>query len=80
MNNYRLIHGHEGLELGREDFLAWSQTMDERYRDYSRWLDEAYRLAGIDLILSDRCWQPFRTDFDRSFFRYVFRIDELVLE
>jgi uncharacterized protein len=80
INNYRTIHRHEGLELSRAQFLEYSDAMDARYHDYTEWLQTAYRDANIDLILSDRCWQPFRTDFDTRFFRYVFRVDELVLD
>ena len=78
--NYQQLYGHEGMELSKEDFLKYSAEMDDHFNDYTEWLDKTYQDENIDFIFADRVWQPFDTNFEQPYFKYVFRIDELVLD
>jgi len=78
--NYNELYGLKGLELTKSDFLEYSSKMDNNFKNYDNWLDSCFEKCNIDYMFADRVWQPFDTDFNQKYFRYVFRIDELVLD
>lgn len=80
MYNYKELYGMKGSDLTRKEFLAYSEQMDRNFKDYIPWLEAGFKKCNIDIIFSDRVWQPFDTDFDTRYFRYVFRVDEMVLD
>ena len=80
MYNYKELYGMESPDLTKEDFLDYSEKMDRNFKNYEVWLDSGFQKCNIDIMFSDRVWQPFDTDFNTRYFRYVFRIDELVLD
>lgn len=80
INNYKQLYGFEGEELTREDFLNYSEQTDRNFQNYSQWLDSVCRKCNIQLMLTDQVWAPFNPNTGSEYFRYVFRIDQLVLE
>jgi len=80
INNYKQLYGFKGDELTREDFLWLSDQTDLNFRNYPRWLDSVCRKSNIQLMLTDQVWAPFNPNTGSDYFRYVFRIDQLVLD
>jgi hypothetical protein len=80
INNYRQLYGFEGEELTREAFLKLSEQTDQNFQDYPRWLDSVCRKCNIQLMFTDQVWAPFNPNTGSDYFRYVFRIDQLVLD
>jgi len=80
INNYKQLYGFAGDEFTREDFLKLSEQTDRNFHDYPRWLDSACRKCNIQLMLTDQVWAPFNPNTGSDYFRYVFRIDQLVLD
>ena len=78
--NYQQLYGFKGKELTRDDFLKLSEQTDLNFRDYPRWLDSVCRKCNIQLMLTDQVWAPFNPDLGSDRFRYVFRVDQLVLD
>jgi predicted TIM-barrel fold metal-dependent hydrolase len=78
--NYSELYGLEGSVLTKADFLKYSSEMDDKFKNYGDWLDSCFERCNIDYMFADRVWQPFDTNFNQKYFRYVFRIDELVLD
>lgn len=78
--NYRNLYSFDSFELSKEDFLIFSEQMDQNFKNYEAWLDHVCEKNNIDLMFADRLWQAFDADFDADHFRYVFRFDQLVLQ
>ncbi len=66
--------------MTREDFLKLSEQTDRNFQNYPQWLDSVCRKCNIQLMLTDQVWAPFNPNTGSDYFRYVFRIDQLVLD
>jgi hypothetical protein len=80
INNYRQLYGFTGSELTRNDFLKFSEMMDRHFDDYLPWLESCCKRCNIELMLTDRVSQTFNPHMESDYFRYVFRIDRLVMD
>ena len=78
--NFKMLYGLEQPHLAKADFLDFSTQMDKNFKQYDTWLDSVFKKCNMEIIFSDRLWQAFDTSFNRKYFRYVFRFDQLVLE
>jgi hypothetical protein len=80
INNYKILHGLEAEELTREDFLEFSARTDQNFQNYGEWLESVCSKCNIEVMLCDGAWNPFNHRMQSDRFRYVFRIDQLVLD
>jgi hypothetical protein len=80
ISNYKTLYGLDKPYLINEDFLKYSESMDERYKRYESWLDSCYKKLNIEMMFTDRLWQAFDVNVEEPYFGYVFRIDQLILQ
>ena len=78
--NYQKLYGLKNNEIGKSDFLQFSEQMETNFKKYESWINTVCETNNIEIMFADRLWQAFDTDFDPDHFRYVFRFDQLVLE
>jgi hypothetical protein len=55
-----------------------SAGIEENYKNYGSWFDEAFNRAGYELMFIDQYWKPFNTEIDNKYFALVFHINPLI--
>jgi len=72
------LYGFSDLYFTRENLATLSAQIEENYKDYRTWFDEAFHKAGFELMFIDQFWKPFNTELDDNYFALVFHINPLV--
>ena len=72
------LYGFHDLYFTRENIAELSVNIEENYKDYKQWFDEAFNKAGYEIMFLDQYWKPFNTELDDKYFALVFHINPLI--
>ncbi|KPK83451.1 MAG: hypothetical protein AMS27_12815 [Bacteroides sp. SM23_62_1] len=78
VKGFQKLYGFSDLYFTGENLAALSPQIEENYKDYRTWFDEAFHQAGFELMFLDQYWKPFNTEIDERYFALVFHINPLV--
>ena len=74
------LYGFNDLYFTKENIAKLSTRIEENYKDYRMWFNEAFQKAGYELMFLDQYWKPFNTKLDNKYFVLVFNINSLISE
>jgi len=80
IEGFRKLYGFEDLYLTESNINGLSAQVEEKYRDYRAWFDEAFYSAGFELMFLDQYWKPFNTEVTQPYYALVFHINPLVMQ
>lgn len=78
VKGFQRLYGFNELYFTRENIAILSAEIEENYKNYPKWFDEAYNKSRFELMFLDQYWKPFNTDIDNKHFALVFNINELI--
>ena len=79
IKGFQKLYDFSDLYFKETNFHNLSAQVEENYRDYREWFDEAFRKANFELMFLDQYWKPFSTDVVEPYYALVFHINELVM-
>lgn len=80
VKGFRKLYGFNDLYFTKDNISELSKRIEENYKNYRSWFDEAFNRAGYDLMFIDQYWKPFNTELDNKYFALVFHINPLISE
>jgi hypothetical protein len=80
VRGFRKQYGFDDMYFTKENISGLSIRIEDNYKNYKAWFDEAFHKAGFELMFLDQYWNTFNTEIDERFFALVFHINPLVLE
>ena len=80
VKGFQKQYGFSDLYFTNENIAELSPRIEEKYKNYRPWFDEAFHRAGYELMFLDQYWKPFNTELDDKYFALVFHINPLVSE
>jgi hypothetical protein len=80
VKGFRKLYGFNDLYFTKDNIRELSKRIEENYKNYGTWFDEAFNRAGYDLMFIDQYWKPFNTEIDNKYFALVFHINPLISE
>jgi len=78
VKGFQKLYGFSDLYFTRENLTTLTAQIEENYKDYRTWFDEAFHKAGFELMFVDQYWKPFNTELDDRYFALVFHINPLI--
>lgn len=78
VKGFRKLYDFNDLCFTKENIESLSGKIEERYKDYRNWFDEAFNRAGFELMFIDQYWKPFNTEIDEKHFALAFNINALI--
>jgi hypothetical protein len=82
MRGFRKLYGFSDPFFTEENVPVISARLEERYKDYNSWFEQAFQEAGFELMFLDRSWRSwhlFKTgDTGKQHFALVFHADQLI--
>jgi hypothetical protein len=80
VKGFQKQYGFSDLYFTKENIASLSARIEDNYKNYKSWFDEAFHRAGFELMFVDQYWKPFNTELDDRYFALVFHINPLVSE
>lgn len=80
VNGFRKLYDFRDLYFTRDNIAKLSAAIANNYKDYKLWFNEAFNMAGYELMFLDQYWKPFNTRIDNKHFALVFHINPLISE
>ena len=80
VRGFQKQYGFDDLYFTKENIAGLSIRIEDNYKNYKTWFDEAFNRAGFELMFLDQFWKPFNTDIDDKYFALAFQIGPLVSE
>jgi len=80
VKGFQKQYGFSDLYFTKNNIAELSVRVEDIYKDYKSWFDEAFHRAGFELMFLDQYWKPFNTQIDEKHFALVFHINPLVSE
>jgi hypothetical protein len=80
VRGFQKQYGFKDLYFTKDNIAGLSVRIEDNYKDYRSWFDEAFNRAGFELMFVDQFWKPFNTQIDEKHFALVFHINPLVSE
>jgi hypothetical protein len=80
VKGFQKLYGFNHLYFTKDNIAALSTRIEDNYKNYKSWFDEAFHRAGYELMFLDQYWKPFNTGLDTNYFALVFHINPLVSE
>ncbi len=80
VKGFRKLYGFNDLYFTKDNIRELSKRIEENYKNYRTWFDEAFNRAGYELMFIDQYWKPFNTEIDNKYFALVFHINPLISE
>jgi hypothetical protein len=80
VKGFQKLYGFSNLYFTKDNIAALSIRIEDNYKDYKSWFDEAFHKAGFELMFVDQYWKPFNTELDDRYFALVFHINPLISE
>jgi hypothetical protein len=78
VKGFRKLYGFSDLYFTEENIATLSSQIEDNYKDYKSWFDNAFQEAGFELMFIDQYWKPFNTEIDERYFALAFNINALV--
>lgn len=78
VKGFRKLYGFNDLYFTKENIAELSPRIEENYKNYGRWFEEAFHKAGYELMLNDQYWNGSNTEIDTEFFALVFNINPVL--
>lgn len=75
---FRKLYGFSDTYFTKENIDGLSPRIENKYKDYTSWFDEAFHKSGYELMFLDQFWNPFNTEIDERYFALAFNINSLV--
>jgi len=80
LKGFEKLYGFKDPYFTSENVSTLSGQIEENYKDYGKWFNEAFQKAGFELMFNDQYWNPFNCDLNEKYFALVFHINPLVME
>jgi hypothetical protein len=80
VKGFRKLYDFNDLYFTKDNIRELSASIEENYKNYRSWFDEAFNRAGYELMFIDQYWKPFNMDLDNKHFALVFHINPLISE
>jgi hypothetical protein len=80
VKGFQKLYGFSDLYFTKNNIAELSTSIEENYKNYRQWFDEAFHRAGDELMFLDQYWKPFNTELDNKYFALVFHINPLISE
>ena len=80
VKGFQKLYGFSDLYFTKENITELSARIEENYKNYRPWFNEAFHKAGYELMFLDQYWKPFNTELDSKYFALVFNINPLISE
>lgn len=78
VKGFSKLYGFNDLYFTEENIKELSARIEDNYKNYRQWFDEAFHKAGFGLMFLDQYWKPFNTEIDERYFALAFNINALV--
>ena len=78
VKGFRKLYDFNDLFFTKNNIEKLSGQVEEKYKDYRTWFDEAFQRAGFELMFIDQYWKPFNTEIDEKHFALAFNINALI--
>jgi len=78
VKGFKQLYDFDDLSFTRDNIAELSTIIEENYKDYRKWFDEAFNKAGFEIMFIDQYWNPFNTDIDERYYALVFNINALI--
>jgi hypothetical protein len=80
VRGFKKQYDFNDLYFTKENIAGLSGRIEDNYKNYKAWFDEAFNRAGFELMFLDQYWKSFNTEIDERYFALVFNINSLVSE
>lgn len=80
VKGFQKLYGFNDLYFTKENIKELSAGIEEKYKNYKSWFNEAFHKSGYELMFLDQYWKPFNIELDSNYFALVFNINPLISE
>jgi hypothetical protein len=80
VKGFKKQYGFNDLYFTKDNIPGLSARIEDNYKNYRKWFNEAFNRAGFELMVVDQFWNPFNTNLDEQYFAIAFNVNALVLE
>jgi hypothetical protein len=84
MKGFRKLYGFSDPYFTKENVPALSARLEEKYKDYNSWFEQAFQESGFELMFLDRSWRSWHLfksdDTGKQHFALVLHADQLITE
>jgi hypothetical protein len=80
VKGFQIQYGFKNLYFTKENIAELSGRIEENYKNYNQWFNEAFNKAGFEVMFLDQWWNSFNTEIDEKHFALVFNINSLISE
>jgi uncharacterized protein len=80
VRGFQKQYGFSDLYFTKDNIAELSIRIEDNYKNYKTWFNEAFHKAGFEIMFLDQYWKSYNTQIDEKYFALVFNINYLVSE
>lgn len=78
VKGFRKLYDFKDLYFTKENIGSLSAQIENNYKNYNSWFDNAFHKAGFEIMFLDQYWKPFNTEINEHYFALAFNINSLI--